>query len=589
MGTKYYDFTYINEPEHQRIELVPETSRFLDQIDEALHAISGEVDGIASLDSVVDGENVKIRGLDSAGGVLSEVTIKIPNCVKSLEVAKDGDTVTISGKDDAGEVITTATFEASGYTLPIASASTLGGVKIGDGISVADDGTISASGGGSYTLPIASASTLGGVKVGDNLKIDGDGKLSTDINIVAPLKGDTGAVAGGATCLAVGDGAQAEELGSTGKSTAVGAASFATWSLTGSTAIGYNARAQHYNTLALGGATTASGENACAIGAESTADGWGATAIGYQSHAPGSSAVAVGRAASASRDGDIVIGPGSSGSTSGYGSIVIGNDIEEAPYSGILMFSGYTSNTQRSFAGVGPSVVMLANETAGKPIANASNAVIIGSGSVVGSSRYGICIGHEAKNGNGSESITANIAIGSGAKAGADGEAAQCVAIGDNAEASEANTVSFGSSSRKPRIVNVGAPTADNDAATKAYVDASAGSVVTPVNIALTPASGVDVTLNSLGAWSTGSLRAGCILGISNKTENPITISGNATFATLGEALEGSQVSRTFDMTAGELGPVLAVASNGTDLSLSQDVTIAANAAVVLQILEEVL
>ena len=412
--------------------------------------------------------------------------------------------------------------------------------------------------------------------------------MSTDINIIAPLKGDAGASAELNNCLAIGNEANAESLGSNGYSTAIGHKTRAAWSNEGNTAIGYKSAAVGYSTTAVGSQTKANGENSTVVGTGASAE-YAGTAIGKGSAASGNSSISIGNGSAAGIEYDIVIGAGSKGSSNNYGSIVMGPVIDAGPRSGVLLMAGYSSNTERDFSNVYASVIGIANVMAGRPVANASYAVVIGCGDVNASSNYGVCIGFEAKTGNGTAANTGNVAIGSGAKAGADGVAAQCVAIGDNAEASEENTVSFGNSSRKPRIVNVGAPTADSDAATKAYVDASTSSAVTPVNIALTPASGVDATFSNIGAWSSGSLRAGCILGISNKTENDITISGNATFATLAEALEGSQVSRTFDMTTGELGPVLAVASNGTDLSLSQDVTIGANAAVVLQILEEVL
>lgn len=61
-----------------------------------------------------------------------------------------------------------------------------------------------------------------------------------------------------------------------------------------------------------------------------------------------------------------------------------------------------------------------------------------------------------------------SIAIGNKART----SAFRSVAIGDQSTATEDNTVSLGNQTTKRRIVNVGAPTDDTDAATKAYVDA---------------------------------------------------------------------------------------------------------------------
>ena len=62
----------------------------------------------------------------------------------------------------------------------------IGGVKAGQNITIAPDGTISATGGGSgsYVLPVATTSTLGGVIVGDNLTADATGK----VDAVVPVK-----------------------------------------------------------------------------------------------------------------------------------------------------------------------------------------------------------------------------------------------------------------------------------------------------------------------------------------------------------------------------------------------------------------
>jgi len=64
----------------------------------------------------------------------------------------------------------------SAYTLPVSSEQTLGGVKPGRGVVVDIDGTIHAT----YSLPTASSTVIGGVMVGTGLTIDASGVLSVD-------------------------------------------------------------------------------------------------------------------------------------------------------------------------------------------------------------------------------------------------------------------------------------------------------------------------------------------------------------------------------------------------------------------------
>lgn len=130
--------------------------------------------------------------------------------------------------------------------------------------------------------------------------------------------------------------------------------------------------------------------------------------------AAGANSIAIGRSTSAKYDGDIAIGWQShtGGDAHNYQNLVI----------------GYNAT-----AGIGTHDA--------KTIAIGFNAGAGGS--------YSIAIGNQAKT------------------------SALCsVAIGDKSTATDADTVSVGNSTTKRRIVNVGTPTADTDAATKAYVDA---------------------------------------------------------------------------------------------------------------------
>lgn len=90
------------------------------------------------------------------------------------------------------------------------------------------------------------------------------------------------------------------------------------------------------------------------------------------------------------------------------------------------------------------------------------NATSIGADSSAG--RNSVSIGWRTYT-NAKSLSTGSVAIGYKAIAGGNS-----VALGANSDASE-DTVSVGNDTLKRRIVNVDTPTADNDAATKAYVD----------------------------------------------------------------------------------------------------------------------
>lgn len=102
--------------------------------------------------------------------------------------------------------------------------------------------------------------------------------------------------------------------------------------------------------------------------------------------------------------------------------------------------------------------------------------------------------------GNAKASSISSIAIGKGANAGhrnaiAIGENASAsgkssVAIGSSSTATRDYVISVGTSTTKRRIMNVAKPTADNDAATKAYVDAQLAYIAME--------AGVDVTAMNL-------------------------------------------------------------------------------------------
>lgn len=147
--------------------------------------------------------------------------------------------------------------------------------------------------------------------------------------------------------------------------------------------------------------------------------------------------------------------------------------------------------------------------------------------SVASAGDYATAIGHGA-----STSATGATAIGCAASA----QGEQSVAIGFGALATEEHTVSVGNSRNVPaiysRIVNVANPTADQDAATKSYVDtkvASAGGSYTLPAATATTLGGIKVGSN-LSITSDGTLSAtgGSSSGFNPATFTPVTIGNGA-------------------------------------------------------------
>lgn len=386
MGTKNYNFQYINEPEHRRTDLVPETSKFLDQIDDALHGVSTE------------------KG------------------VSALESAVSGGTVTITGKDKAGATLTETEFKVSGgsYDLPTASADTLGGVKIGDNLSITSDGVLSASGGG-----------------------------SADINSVAPLKVDTAAISTyDPGCVAIGNEAAAYGARWEPGGTAVGSGAEAVRSVsgTGSVAYGYEAKASNSNTTALGGSAAASAAGSTAVGSGANSAGGNALALGYKAAASGIGSIAIGPESKANTEGTIVIGAGCTGPSGGYRSTIISKGLDSAPSAAIVVTAGYTA--KKDLSGAGNSVLLVTSSGSGGYDAASTESVSIGNSDYSkpfrSTANYGVCIGTGAQTGTTTYADTANVAIGLSARTVNGSEnIKQAVAIGDKALADEANTVSF--------------------------------------------------------------------------------------------------------------------------------------------------
>lgn len=164
-------------------------------------------------------------------------------------------------------------------------------------------------------------------------------------------------------------------------------------------------------------------------------------AIGSSAKAEASGAIAIGNAATASGWGSVAIG---CDLTAGYNAVAIGPGAYADSNKGYAVAIGYSTNSH----GCG------------------DNSVAIG-GCAESSYEKGVAIGSDA--------ITTG---------------AYSVAIGSDSYTEEDYTVSVGSSSQTRRIVNVADPTGDQDAATKAYVDAQLAYIAME--------AGVDVTAMNL-------------------------------------------------------------------------------------------
>ncbi|KAF1727550.1 YadA-like family protein [Pseudoxanthomonas japonensis] len=189
-------------------------------------------------------------------------------------------------------------------------AAGLGGTALGFGSSAA----------GTYSVAVgdSTAGAANSVAVGRNASAS-----ATDATAISGADAPADAArAQGARSTALGWGATAAATGSisVGDSSAntqntiaigTGATATGTGAIEGAVAIGYNARATQYLSLALGTRSTASNYWAIAIGDLSTASGSDSLAVGSSALASGAASTAVGVLATAAEESAVAIGGGS--------------------------------------------------------------------------------------------------------------------------------------------------------------------------------------------------------------------------------------------------------------------------------------
>ena len=340
----------------------------------------------------------------------------------------------------------------TGGTIPVASADTLGGIKVGSNLTIADDGTLSAAGGASggfdpttvSDIVIGEGATLtnangkGDIVIGKNAK--GAANINSTANSDSIAIGEVANAHGLYSC-AVGRGAEAVY-----KSTAIGAAK-ATGSNgnigIGSEAIGCAAKATAYASVALGSKSEATETYTVSVGgpkvmrrivnvATPTAANDAATKAYVDSK------VTSGGGYDPTTVDSPLIGTNATAGTNAIHVVAVGAKAS----------ADWTNSTALGFSAS----------------AAGNNAIAIGSPASA-SYQDAIAIGAQTK-----ATKEDAIAIGSWATA----TNTDSVAIGFESATDADSTVSVGSatSGKTRRITNVGTPTGDNDAATKAYVDA---------------------------------------------------------------------------------------------------------------------
>ena len=114
-----------------------------------------------------------------------------------------------------------------------------------------------------------------------------------------------------------------------------------------STAYGYRAQAQGYQSIAMGDTSKAEGIRSTAIGAHSTASGNGSTVVGILSQATGGNSVALGNSAEAKGDYAIAAGLGAKAGTDGT---AMGRKADASGQSSIALGQTATASAKDSIA-----------------------------------------------------------------------------------------------------------------------------------------------------------------------------------------------------------------------------------------------
>lgn len=347
MGTKYYDFTYIDEPDHRKRNLVPETSKFLDEIDEALHGI-GTKAGVSTLESSVSNNSVTIIGKDSAGSEITSTTFEIEgggsSDVNSIAPLKVDSAPTVNGDGGSfaagpGAVATetdnvaigaNATAAGGGVVIGESAVGAWGATAVGrqsngEGQRSVAIGIESHAGGGSVaigyqagtgdahekSITIGEASktagdysvTIGAINAeggeGSVLIAGGDAKTASAAahSVIAATNTQSGTVTVvGENNVAIGCASYNYQLEATGNQcVAIGAGAQAI-SADAQVAIGERAKTDSMADagVAIGLQATCNGAETVALGKSAIADGTNSVAVGASSYAGGSYEFAVG-------------------------------------------------------------------------------------------------------------------------------------------------------------------------------------------------------------------------------------------------------------------------------------------------------
>ncbi len=229
--------------------------------------------------------------------------------------------------------------------------------------------------------------------------------------------GDGQAFTGNVTAIAIGNNAQATQLGSV----ALGESAQATG--VESVALGENAQATQLGSVALGNNSQATGVGSMALGNGAQATQLGSVALGDNAFATGMSAVAVGNASQALAGSTVAIGYGAMISAGvGAGSFAGGTSM-------VLSGTGAVSIGNLNMASGNGAVAI------GDPnVATGTGAVAIGANNAA-NGQGAVAIGNQ----NTATGVSA-VAVGQGATA----SAPNAIAIGGGATATIANSAAFG-------------------------------------------------------------------------------------------------------------------------------------------------
>ncbi|MGF6417945.1 autotransporter adhesin [Stenotrophomonas sp. AN71] len=442
---------------------------------------------------------------------------------------------------------------------------------------------------GESSAAIGSHSTVRGsfsVGVGAGSYVNGSG--STSVGAYARTVGDNGVAIGRAAYVDTGAGVSGVAIGADSRAGTPG------W--TGAVAVGGEAQAG-YDGVALGYVAKANGAGALAMGSRANATSNDALAFGRNSRSSGAGATSLGGYASASGTGATAIGLNAS--ATGEFAIAFGYESKAS--------STHTTSlgSRSSASGIGATAYGNSSYVSGR------NGIAVGSGSRVdsGSSEGAIAIGGDSR--AGANGYNGGIALGGKANASHDSvaigyEAAtranNAVALGRGSIATEANTVSVGTSSAKRRVVNVedarlsttstdavtgkqlnstntnvtrAQTAADAAKTTAAAAQSTANTANTNANTALAKAnavSGLVSQVTASGNVRLGGENTGNVLDVRNKSNAVRSITGlkdgalstSSTEAVTGKQLNATNTNVTSARTAADAAKTTATAAQST-------------------------